>query len=325
MSDNWNVDGLSKNNIVHIAGSLDGSNSSCCGSEEIDKNFCSGSEDVSEGSSSCCDSGDIATDYSCGCGLNESLDDSKIANPISPKTEITDNFMNDFKEFVKKFNISDIAYVNNIKNYFLNGFKFDFNSAIVFTIEMDQRILDEEAGDKAQEYNNELYENFGNIVYEISDYLRMNGFETKAAHPREDLIDFLHLGEKAGLGCVGNSGLLISPEFGPKQKIAAILVNINNLPIVDKNEHLWIKQYCNRCGACLKACPQNALINKELNEIKLDSNDLISKNSGGVKLDSNKCVGCSKGCTECIQVCPFYKKSYSKMRNIFEKMNAKKS
>lgn len=306
MSDNWNIEGLSKNNIVRI----DGSNSSSCGSEEIDK-ICYGSEDLWDGSNSCCSSEDLAADSSCGCGLNESyLDNSKIANPISPKTEINDNFINDFEEFLKDFNISNMAYVNNIGNYFLNGLKFDFNSAIVLTIEMDQRILDEGAGDKAQDYNNDLYKNFGNIVYEISDYLRINGFETKVAHPREDLIDFLNLGEKAGLGCIGNSGLLISPEFGPKQKIAAILVNITNLPIFDKNEHLWIRKYCNSCGACLKACPHNALINKDFEEIKLDS---------------NKCVGCSKGCTECIQACPFYKRSYSKMKNIFEKINVKKS
>ena len=44
-------------------------------------------------------------------------------------------------------------------------------------------------------------------------------------------MKFSQLGQKAGLGCIGQSGLLISPELGPRQKISAIFVSIANLPI----------------------------------------------------------------------------------------------
>lgn len=63
----------------------------------------------------------------------------------------------------------------------------------MISYEISKSIHDEGAGDKAQAFNNELYESFGNITYEISDYLRSNGFETMVAHPKEETIDFIWL------------------------------------------------------------------------------------------------------------------------------------
>ena len=142
----------------------------------------------------------------------------------------------------------------------MHGLEFDFNSAILFSYEISQNIHDAGAGAKAQEYNNDLYRDFGNITYKISDYLRLRGFETMVAHPREETIDFLHLAQKAAMGAIGKIGLLISPNKGPNQKIAAILVNIKNLPKVENNDYVWISDYCNYCNSCIRACSNDALI-----------------------------------------------------------------
>ncbi|NLM02271.1 MAG: 4Fe-4S binding protein [Methanothermobacter wolfeii] len=55
----------------------------------------------------------------------------------------------------------------------------------------------------------------------------------------------------------------MTPECGPRQKISAIITSIANLPIKDKNEHAWIPEYCERCGECIKACPEKALVEIE--------------------------------------------------------------
>lgn len=253
---------------------------------------------VKSGNNSCC--GDISFP-----------DTHKLDNPSNPQSTISNDLLNEFEKYLQELGIIEVAYVNGINDYFLHGLNFDFNSAIVISYEISKSIHDEGAGDKAQAFNNELYESFGNITYEISDYLRSNGFETMVAHPREETIDFSHLAQKAGMGAIGKSGLLISPKKGPNQKIAAILVNIENLPLLNCNKHEWISRYCNYCNSCVKACPQEALI--------------INRKNKNVEFIADLCIGCTKGCVECIKACPFYKKGYEHVFKKYKKLEAKLS
>lgn len=240
----------------------------------------------------------------CSPELNFS-DDSKIKNPENPKYEVTKEFLENFE---KCFNKYDIGYVDGIEDLFLHDYKFDFKSAIVISHEMPQEILNARASIQAQDLNNDLYENFGKISYSISDYLRKNGYETYVAHPREEKINFSKLAERANMGNIGKRGLFISPKFGPKQKIAAILVRIKNLPVTKVNEHSWIREYCETCNSCIRKCPEKAL----------------SFLGDEVQFNQNVCIGCSQGCTECIKACPFYKRGYEKVHEIFKKINGKK-
>lgn len=247
----------------------------------------------------------MVSENSC-CGLiNKYPDKSKVKNPSNPNFKIDDNLINELNSLISKLGLLDIAYVNDLDDLWLDDNDFGFNGAIVLTMEMYDKILSTIPGSLAKSFNDELYEDFGNLTYEVSDFLRLNGFETFVAPPNGDIINFSKLGERAGLGYVGKSGLLISPSFGPKEKISAILVNISNLPINKADNFSWIREYCNYCGKCVKACPHNALI----------------KNMDVVDLDSSSCVGCSEACTECIKACPFYLKGYEVVKEKFDKIS----
>ena len=243
------------------------------------------------------------------CGDVSFPDTSKIENPLNPINSVTKEFLEDFEVYLKQLGVVEIAYVDGIKDYFLHDLEFDFNSAILFSYEISQCIHDAGAGIKAQEYNDELYLEFGNLTYKISDYLRLRGFETLVAHPREETIDFSHLAQKAGMGGIGKSGLLISPNKGPNQKISAILVNIKNLPKTKINPYEWIPDYCNYCNSCVKACPNDALV--------------LDKKTKTVSFIEDLCIGCSEGCTECIKACPFYNKGYSVVFDKYKKIKMK--
>ena len=177
---------------------------------------------------------------------------------------------------------------------------------------MSKELIETAPGDKTQELNDAHYAKLGNLTYELSDYLRQNGYATEVAHPYGGVVKFSALGQKAGMGFIGQSGLLITPELGPRQKISAIFVSIANLPIKDENEHAWIPEYCEKCGKCIKACPEKALIEKETC-------------CGGKEVEfiQKVCIGCSQGCTYCIEACPFDEKGYEHVKNKFDKMNAK--
>ena len=95
------------------------------------------------------------------------------------------------------------------------------------------------------------------------------------------------LGHLAGLGWIGRSSLLVTPEFGPRVRLATIFTRDEIGPAAHP-----ITGSCGECIACAEACPAGA----------------ISKNAYYV----NKCrkiVTYARGeyktfCGLCMQVCP---------------------
>jgi epoxyqueuosine reductase QueG len=179
-------------------------------------------------------------------------------------------------------------------------------------MEMDKEIIEAKPGPEAQKLNDSAYKKLGNMSYKLSDYFRKQDYSTEVAHPNSGIIKFSQLGEKAGLGWIGQSGLLISPELGPRQKISAIFVSVTNLPTNENNEHSWITDYCEKCGKCIKACPEKALLEKE-----------TCYGEKETVFVQDLCIGCNQGCTSCIEKCPFEEKEYTHIKNRFDKMNSK--
>ncbi|WP_409200458.1 hypothetical protein [Methanobrevibacter sp. DSM 116169] len=255
-------------------------NESCCNIKETNINSCCGGNDF------------IVTDQ------------SKIDNPKNPKKIIDLSFLKKLEDKAKDLGVIDIGYGKVPKNITINNSNLKFFNTIVLTMPIGMDIIN--AGFNAQKLNNKLYEKFGNATYDISDDLRDNGFETQVAHPKEDLLDLAILAEEAGIGYKGKSGLIINPNLGPRLKIAAILTSIENLPFNLDNNHKWIQEYCKKCSSCIKNCPKNALFENE---------DLTIAD-----LNDSTCIGCTQGCTICIETCPFYLKGYSNMKNVYDKI-----
>ncbi|MDR0911267.1 MAG: 4Fe-4S binding protein [Methanobrevibacter sp.] len=246
----------------------------------------------------------------CGCYDKSTINDkSMIRNPKTPKKEINIETIKNIEKKAKELDIVNISYVKIPEEVLKANHNLNYSNAIVFTMAIGMDIINKKASDEAKKFNDKLYEKFGNATYLISDELRKEGFQTQIAHPKEDLIDLTKLGYDSGLGYTGKSGLLISPELGPRMKISAILTSIENLPFSSKNEHEWIKDYCKLCSRCIRSCPQNALIEKENTLLKAD---LIKDN----------CIGCSQGCTYCIEACPFYEIGYDVVKAKYLKLES---
>ena len=248
----------------------------------------------------------------CGCGDIEYPDESDICNPNNPKFIADEDFIKELENYAHTIGIKNIGYTQITPELLIKDKFIQYTHAIVLTMEMDKKIIEATPGPDAQNLNDSAYEKLGNITYTLSDYLRKNGYATEVAHPYGGIVKFSQLGQKAGLGYMGQSGLLITPELGPRQKISAIFVSIANLPITECNEHVWITDYCKKCGKCIKACPEKALIEKETC-CGEEETEFIAK----------LCIGCSEGCTYCIEGCPFDQKEYTHIKDRFDKMNAK--
>ncbi|MDH7569348.1 MAG: hypothetical protein QHJ73_07155 [Armatimonadota bacterium] len=62
------------------------------------------------------------------------------------------------------------------------------------------------------------------------------------------------LGCAAGLGELGLSKLLLTPQFGPRQRVYAILTDA-----VLEADPLLSEPVCDECGSCARACPAGAI------------------------------------------------------------------
>ncbi len=74
--------------------------------------------------------------------------------------------------------------------------------------------------------------------------------QTRAA----GFLSLKHAAVSCGMGMIGHNNLLLTPEFGPHQRLCAILTEA---PLeADARRDLNL---CNGCDRCLKACPARAL------------------------------------------------------------------
>ncbi|MTK63933.1 MAG: epoxyqueuosine reductase [Methanobacterium sp.] len=236
---------------------------------------------------------------------------SRVERPSKPKFIADESFIKEFENYAHSIGISSIGYTLLNSDLLLKDKFVQYPFTIVLTMEMDNAIIKTAPGDDAKDLNDTAYVKASILTTKLSDFLRKEGYDTEIAQPMGGVVNFSLLGQSAGLGHIGDSGLLITPELGPRLKVSAIFVSIANLPVNEENEHDWIPEYCEMCNKCVKACPEKALIEKESccgNEI-----ELIQK----------KCVGCSLGCTYCIEACPFEEKGYSHVKAKFDKINAK--
>jgi len=110
---------------------------------------------------------------------------------------------------------------------------------------------------------------------------------------------------KAGLGFIGNNGLLISPDWGLRCVIGIIICNITADKFA-RHKPLSVSS-CGDCGRCRKACPSGALCERGL----VDARRCISYRTIEEKETDNRNKinfrGWVFGCEECLAVCPWNK------------------
>jgi reductive dehalogenase len=111
----------------------------------------------------------------------------------------------------------------------------------------------------------------------------------------------------AGLGELGRNGLLITPKYGPRVRLAKIFTDLPLAP--DQPISFGVQAFCEVCGKCAQICPGGAILPGRNARTYAA---LTSSNNPGVykwPVDAEKCqrVWCHAGhdCAVCIRVCPF--------------------
>lgn len=106
---------------------------------------------------------------------------------------------------------------------------------------------------------------------------------------------------RAGLGWIGKSSLLITPEYGPRVRLATVLTDMPleaGSPVMEGR--------CRNCRACLQACPAGAILGHEWS-VGVPREELVDVFSCRAKAKQllMERVGVEDAvCGVCIAVCP---------------------
>ena len=231
-------------------------------------------------------------------------------NPRLPTTCVPEGFLAELETYAESIGVSSVGYTQVPEQWIFAGKAILHLNAIMLTMEMDKVRIDTAPSVPCKQAVMEIYRDLGFAANKIAMYLRKRGYSADAGHPLMGPALYPPLTQLAGLGWLGRSGLIITPEHGPRVRLAAVFTNIENLPFSTHNEHAWVADFCAKCGKCIRECPAQAIYEEP-----------IRRETGRVTcVDSARCFPYFSdyhGCSVCIKVCPFNNTSYEKIKRAF--------
>ena len=121
-------------------------------------------------------------------------------------------------------------------------------------------------------------------------------------------LDYSQAAEWAGIAAIGRHSMAITPQNGPCQRISVVYVGIDTLKefIVPGQDLAWVKDFCQSCGKCVRACPTGAIL----------ETPAILHGVNPTRIAYEKCCAgfLDYGRGICIKVCPFTNGDYEVMR-----------
>lgn len=190
---------------------------------------------------------------------------------------------------------------------------FEFPNAVTFAVEIPKEAA-RASLEKPSEEMRSAYKMCNRKLKEagerISQLLAAEGYKARFIDPAQRVNPEKLLGpisQKAiaslsGMGWIGKNGLLITEEFGPRQRVGAVLTD---MPV--NRQAKLIDNKCGECTACIDRCAMKVLKNADFKHHP-ESRDLV--------IDWAKCgvyeaklIGDGsrpeKACGRCVSVCPF--------------------
>ncbi|NPD89936.1 MAG: epoxyqueuosine reductase [Asgard group archaeon] len=233
-------------------------------------------------------------------------------NPQNPRIEINDEELKELERLAKKHGAGVIGYTKISEQLVFKNKAVLHPNAIVLSFEMQKDKIDTAPSVKCLHEVLRTYDDLGIVSNKIAKFLRRKGFSAHAGHPLMGAALYPPMAQSAGIAWLGYSGIMISPEFGPRFRLAAVFTSIENFPEAEVNEQSWISDYCNKCRKCIKECPGNAILDQAIEH----------PNGRITHVENTKCMPHfinEYGCSICIKVCPFNNIDYYKLKENFEK------
>ena len=181
--------------------------------------------------------------------------------------------------------------------------EIDHAYAVVMGIEMSWDEINTSPGKEASAATALAYSRMAELAASLAKYIRSLGY--RAIPCGNDTAQSIPLAIDAGLGELGRNGLLLSPEYGARQRICKVLTDLPLVP--DQPVDFGLQDFCENCHACASACPVDAIRFEE----RTTERTSIS-NRPGIRrwpVDVARCYlfwqENGNDCANCIAACPW--------------------
>ena len=195
-------------------------------------------------------------------------------------------------------------------------FVLKYPTAVSIGVPLDTSLVDR-IGDQndplaLRDYYSHVYHQISPFIDEITDHIHSSLTDEKYSNwpvPATETLDtekqyslFSHkmVAHLAGLGWIGKSCLLITPDRGPRVRWGTVLTNA---PLEAGQP---IEPRCGKCTECVEACPARAFTGR----------DFILSEDREMRMSALKCldfllerrqnIGVS-ACGQCVYICPWGK------------------
>jgi len=211
--------------------------------------------------------------------------------------------------------IADLAYLKDVDTEpsdLLSGYTRAISIAVKLPNDVFEQLVDRPTPLYAQVYLN-ANALLDQIALRLTAHIEQRGYKAlpiPASQPL-DMTEFRsHLSAKAvanvaGLGWQGKSLLIITPEFGPRIRLATVLTN---MPLAADRP---LKNRCGSCTACTRACVAQAIRNVPTTFHYASREEALDFRKCADKLveEFKPLPGIDKPiCGICIKVCPWGRK-----------------
>jgi epoxyqueuosine reductase len=137
----------------------------------------------------------------------------------------------------------------------------DARSVVVFAVFIDQdyyRTIRVEGKTSEDDRIGNIFRDW--LAYELADFLKTKGFNAlvPSGHLDRDrkiaCFSFKMAAHEAGVGVFGKSGVVITPEYGPRVNIGVVVTDA----VLEPDEKLNFNP-CQTCNVCVQVCPAKAI------------------------------------------------------------------
>ena len=174
----------------------------------------------------------------------------------------------------------------------------DHPSAIAVAVEMDFDMVRHAPHHIVTTETAFKYLEAGKIASVLARYIQLLGFKSRAHIDGNYRVMCVPIAADAGLGELGRLGLLITPKFGPRVRIAIVTTDI---PLVyDKPVTFGVQDFCSFCKKCADNCPSASVDTGDKNVFRGAEKWITNQNTC-----YNFWRTQGSDCSVCVNVCPF--------------------
>ncbi len=179
-----------------------------------------------------------------------------------------------------------------------------YQFAVVLAFEVDYEALTASPSLIATASMARGYSRMASTVFALARFIRNLGYHAIACG--NDTALSVPLAIDAGLGELSRPGLLVTPSFGPRIRLAKVLTDLPLQP--DRPIRFGVREFCRKCRKCARLCPAGCI---PADTDPTWAGPSRANNPGALKwyVDVEKCLALwienGSDCAVCVAACPY--------------------